>query len=289
MSPGIIRWALPSVLLIPACSAKPPVVDMHSISHDTSDAPITIDPLALCDGSAAVKIRFAFFDGETPLASEPMMAKQGNRYLVVDGTCTFYAYDDAQYPLYQWTPVVSGHLEPSALMALAADLDLDAWAQSTSTTLEMPDGYTDHLGRVTFSVEGHEAECSRCTEEGLELLQRAYDTIEALYSTAAPFLAPTLEALVFPPLRPDAAPGWSVPWGAAAPPEAFIGVRGLEPTVDLGVPVAEADHAWFADVQAGFQGRDIALWPRQQDGVDIVAEPGATTASWELYVRSVVP
>ena len=279
------------LLALAACAAEgeaPADADPDAVAP--ADPPVVIDPLALCDGTPDVKIRFAYYDGETPYASEPMMAKQGNRYIVVDGTCTFYAYDDGKYPLYAWSPVVSGQLAPDEMVALAADLGVDAWANATSASLEDPDGYTMHVSPLVFFVDGRYAECFQCTNEAVLMFRRAEDAIQALYLTAAPYVSPTLEALVFAPPPADAEPDWAAAWGASAPPETFIGVRGLERYADLGVVVPEADRAWFAAVQAGFQERDIATWPRRQAGIDIVADPEtAAPAEWELFVRSIVP
>jgi hypothetical protein len=247
----------------------------------------------ICDGSAGVRLRFAMFVGGTPLAWAPMMGKQGDAYVVVDGTCTFFAFSSS-YPLYAWTPVVTGSLDAAALGQLGADLDIETWATLSDSAIQATEGCDFHSSRYDFYLAGDLATCTCCNPLAGELFFRASDAIVDLYSVGTRYEAPTLEAFVFRPYGyyetvPNPAQ-WSVEWGAEQTPESLQAWPVMDRYAELGTVVTEADRPWFAAVQAGFQDRDLSAYPRTQDGIDVVGDLETSfAADWQLFIRSIVP
>ena len=262
--------------------------DSVPVPHDTGDGAM---PFEVCDGSTDVRLRFQTFGGSTLNTWDPFFSKQGQVYLMIDGNCNFYAYFPL-YPLYVWTPVVSGHLDADAFDDLAAAMDLSQWPQG-ATPLEDPDNCPGHASLYVFSLGDSVTQCSCCSEFGNELKAKATQALIDLYPTAEPYQSPVLEAFVFTPWThyitgvPDFV-GWDVAWGAAVPPEVFHAKPVFDRYADLGVIVSEADRAWFQATMTGFQTREETR--NGQEGISVVDDPEtATTVDWELFIRPVVP
>jgi hypothetical protein len=250
---------------------------------DTDTDPAIDIASSICDGSLDLTMRFSFVYGGPLAAYQPVMSRHGSRFLGIDGTCQFYAYDSGEYPLGPWTPVITGSLSASDMNDMSEALQWEQWLKLDDGSLT---GTTPmlHGSGYIFYVDGHEASCEVCNAVADDLAQPVFDVISDLYDGGYSDYEPeAVEVLVYDLLNVVEYP-WVVSWGAALPLEVFLRSRDAPPS-ELGIVVDGSDAPWFVETLGGFQERDLTVFPRaQQEGIWVEDPPG-----YELFIGTVVP
>jgi len=250
-------------------------------STSTSDFGIVADVAGVCDGSSEINLSFTSVSGTPGTTYDAVMTRHGTRFLAINGTCTFYAFDGHSDPLGVWTPVATGVLSDASLTAVASELNVDLWANSDHAFLSTENPIVDATTNA-FYVNGHYADCYSCNEVGQRLAESAMAVIDDLYAEGESYVSDEIDVLVFETVA-VLADGWWLEWGSARSIDEFLRSRDGPPS-NMGVVVSGSDAEWFLQSKRDFQERDLAVFPRQQEGV-YVFDP----AQYELFLGTVVP
>ena len=265
----------------PACHTTecPPVTEQTATSLEAPSAD------QICDGSNDIRLQYAAYDGERPFTWAPVMAREGRRYLWVNGMCQFVAFDGDGRELGHWAPVFHGVLSLSEMSDLLEDLDVVAWMGGENGKFEAtPKTGHVHAGRMILKIGDVDASCEACNASAEKLSGRIEEVVASLIDSGTPVVTEIAEVLVFDRLHTNQKKRWTVHWKATDPLDDFLGQRGQDGE-SLGRVVAGDDVAWFATIQEQFQDAAASGFPdvRRQHGIYVGDPP-----EYELFIRTVV-
>lgn len=183
------------------CECSPPT----GLPRPAAQTPAQPEPKALCDGSHELRLSYSNSgNGLFPTEAEAFVSRYGWHFLVVDGTCRYYARDNPGHP------VVAGQLTPKHAAQLSVDVawnDLPVWGEYriAETCADAPGatlGTTGHVficGGVVVAKCG----CGPDAPQGLQTAQiNAANWIRVLVAAGEP-LTGAVAAIAHVETRPD--------------------------------------------------------------------------------------
>lgn len=175
----------------------------------------------LCDGSSELRLVVADRAWGKALAPQYFVSDQyGFRFLVVDGTCRYYAMRDLELG------VATGQLGEEQLEELTRELALDRLASLPSSRVDCADHNEERL--IATQDASLRCRCDVCPDApaSTDAIVRAGEWIERLADSGAPLSGPVsaLAVALQPPDAPDRLMRPVLRWPLESPPEHIPGL-----------------------------------------------------------------